>query len=371
MKIGIDARLYGTRHGGIGRYIENLLKQLESIDHTNQYYVFLQKSNFDSYQPKNNNFTKILADFKAYSFGEQLIFPKILNKYHLDLVHFTHFNAPVLYRGKFIITIHDLIISHYPSSRATTLHPVIYKIKLFFYNLVINQLASRAKKIITVSEYSKKDIVKLLPVKATKVAVTYEGVGIPVKSNAICNNVKSRLGISNDFILYVGSAYPHKNLEKLISAFNQIIKINSGLQLVLVGDKNYFYNQLAIIIKEKGLQDSVKLTGYLEDNDLACLYQEAKLYVFPSLIEGFGLPPLEAQSYGLPVLSSFNSCLPEILGDSALYFNPNNSKELAELVMDTLNNDDVTLRLKSRGFDNVKKYSWEKCANQTLAEYQK
>ncbi len=370
MKIGIDARLYGTKHGGLGRYSENLIKQLEKIDYNNQYFIFLQKSNFDYYQPQNKNFKKVLADFSVYSFKEQLLFPFLLKKYKLDLVHFAHFNAPIFYAGKFIVTIHDLIISHYADSRATTLNPIIYKIKVWFYRLVIKIVTKKSAKIITVSEYTKKDIIKLLNINDSKIFVTYEGVDLPKESNIDCAKLKNDLMITKDFLLYVGSAYPHKNLEKLILAFEDVIVQKKNLQLVLVGKKNYFYNRLEKIIKDKKLSNDILLTDYLSDDELSCLYKTAKLYILPSLIEGFGLPPLEAQSYGLPVLSSSATCLPEILGDSALYFDPNNTTELTKLIINTINNQNIIADLKIKGFDNLGRYSWSKCALETIKQYQ-
>ena len=371
MKIGIDARLYGPKHGGIGRYIENLIKQLEQIDQQNQYFIFLQKSNFSDYKPSNINFKSVLADFKIYGWKEQVLFPFLLNKYQLDLVHFPHFNAPIFYSGQFMVTIHDLIISHYPSSRATTLNPIIYRFKLFIYKFVVKIIAKRAKKIITVSEYSKIDIVKLLSVPSSKIIVTYEGVDLPISNQTNCQDIKSSLGIKKDFLLYVGSAYPHKNLEMLIEAFGHLIAETSEYQLVLVGNNNHFYDRLKQNTQSKKFANSVIFTGYLSDESLTCLYQSAKLYIFPSLIEGFGLPPLEAQSHGLPVLSSSSTCLPEILGDSVIYFEPNNPRALAKLIGDTINNQELMTSLKQRGLDNLKQYSWLKCAIETLKEYQK
>jgi glycosyltransferase involved in cell wall biosynthesis len=366
MKIGIDARLYGTKHGGIGRYIENLIKQLEKIDKKNQYFIFLQKNNFDDYNPKNNNFKKVLANFKVYGFGEQFIFPFLLNKHKLDLVHFTHFSAPILYFKKYIVTIHDLIISHYPGSRATTLNPLFYKIKIFFYKIVIKIVASRAKKVVAVSKYTKEDINKLLKINLQKIEVIYEGVDLPRESKLDCIKVKSDLGIKKEFFLYVGSAYPHKNLELLLQVMK---KVDEKYQLVLVGRKNYFYNKLEDEINKLKLENKIILTDYLDDQKLSCLYKSAKLYVFPSLIEGFGLPPIEAQSYGLPVLSSNSSCLPEILGNSAIYFNPNKVDDLKNKLSKIISDTNLREGLIQKGEENIKKYSWQSCAKKTLSLY--
>ncbi|MEK7653131.1 MAG: glycosyltransferase family 1 protein [Patescibacteria group bacterium] len=370
MTIGIDARLYGTRHRGIGRYIEKLIENLEKIDSENQYVVFLQKSNFNEYQPKNPNFKRELADFRAYSIKEQVIFPRILKKHQFNLVHFPHFNVPIFYRGKFVVTIHDLIISHYPDSRATTLPFWLYQIKLFFYRLILNSAAKKANKIIAVSGYTKEDIVNLLHVGQEQVVVTYEGVGIPAVRNENCAEALNNLGILGDYLLYVGSAYPHKNLEKLISAFKIVethchASLPNNLKLVLAGRIDLFYERLKNNINDK----NIIFTGELKDEQLFCLYKNAKAYVFPSLMEGFGLPPLEAQSQGCPVISANSSCLPEILGDSAVYFDPGDIYEMAIKIESVL--DDKILRddLIEKGYENVKKYLWEDCAKKTLVIY--
>jgi len=379
MRIGIDARLFGTRHGGIGRYAQQLLKELELIDTANEYFVFLDSNGMTDYQPKNSNFKKIKADFRAYSLGEQLIFPFLLAKHRLDLVHFTHFNVPLLFRGKFVVTIHDLIISHYPSHRATTLNPMLYKTKLFFYDWVVASSARRAKKIIAVSDFTKKDIAHLLKVDSSKIRTVYEGVDLPAVSEADTASVLSRLKLSGDFLLYVGSAYPHKNLEKLLEAFAIIVANRPSLKLVLVGKINHFYNELQKKIEDMAqaagpfperFKEKVILTGYLDDSELAVLYRQAKLYVFPSLIEGFGLPPLEAQSYGLPVVSSDRSCLPEVLGDSAIYFDPENIGEMAEKIELMLSDDNLRQQKITAGDHNLKRYSWKKMAQEISKIYQ-
>lgn len=366
MKIGIDARLYGAAHRGLGRYTQKLIENLEKIDNHNQYFIYLQKDGLISYQPQNKNFQKVLADWRVYSWSEQIIFPRLLKKYNLDLMHFTHFNAPLFYREKFSVTIHDLIISHYPDSRATTINPLLYKIKLFFYQLVIKSAAKRAKKIIAVSNYTKNDIIKLFKISPNKIAVTYEGVDLPQDQRTDCRSVLAALDIAGDYLLYVGSAYPHKNLEKLIFAFQIIAQDKNNFQLVLVGRIDYFYQRLKNEIKNLDLQSKVIFTDYINDEQLACLYQRARAYVFPSLMEGFGLPPLEAQNYGLPVISSSASCLPEILGDSAIYFNPLNMQDMADKIKLILENKVLRNELVSKGIDNVSRYSWAQCAQETL-----
>lgn len=404
MRIGIDARLYGAKHGGIGRYAAELIKNLEQQDRKNDYFIFLARDNFDDYIPRNPNFKKISADFKVYGVFEQLLYPFLLYRHNLDLMHFTHFNAPILYGKKFIVTIHDLIISHYPSSRATTLNPWLYKIKLAAYDFLISRVARKAKKIIAVSEFTKNDIVRLLKAAPEKISVIYEGVDLPcvimdegnsneyrvVKKKSTSDVTKSitqgepaggatgsaevfdELGIKGDYLMYVGSAYPHKNLEKLIEAFGLLAKDFSNLQLVLVGKNNFFYERLKVFAAAHlppETRERVIFAGYRSDEEIARLYRQAKVYVFPSLLEGFGLPPLEAQNFGLPVVSSDRSCLPEILGDSALYFDPENILDMAEKIKTALNDENLRQKLIIAGEANIKKYSWGKMAKEIREMY--
>lgn len=365
MKIAIDARMLGER--GIGRYIEQLILNLEKIDNTNQYYVILTKDNFDKYTPKNQNFNKIIANFRWYSLKEQLLFPNFLNKYNFDLVHFTHFNVPILYRKPYIVTIHDLIILKFPTIKASTLSPIIYKIKKFFSKIVIKHAIKYAKNIITVSEFTKNDVISYFNLKdkyIDKINVIYEGV---TKLNTessdnieILNNIKK----IKPYIIYVGSAYPHKNLENLCDAFKNIDDLN----LVLVGKKDFFYNRLEIQYKDL-INKKIFLTDYLDDNTLSLYFKNALFYVFPSLYEGFGLPPLEAMQYGVPILSSNASCLPEILKDSAEYFNPNDVKDITDAINKLKNNLIKLEELKNIGLLFYRRYSWLDMAKKTLNIY--
>ncbi len=174
MRIGIDARFYGPSGGkGIGRYTQQLITNLEKIDNENEYFVFLRQENFDLYQPKNKKFHKVLADYRWYSFKEQIYFPFKLYKYHLDLVHFLHFNIPLFYFGRFVVTIHDLI--HQNSSRESSTLPFLaFYLKKLAYFMIIKSAIKRAKKIITVSNFSKKEIIKYYRIKSDKIFVTYE-----------------------------------------------------------------------------------------------------------------------------------------------------------------------------------------------------
>jgi glycosyltransferase involved in cell wall biosynthesis len=382
MRIGIDARLYGPENRGLGRYIQKLIKYLEKIDQKNQYIIFLRKANWDNYQPRNSNFKKVLADYRCYSLKEQIFMPWKIWQQKLDLIHFPHYNVPILLalaKGcwsvpKFIVTIHDLVISRFPDQRATTLNPFLYKIKLWAYRLVIWLAVKRAKKIITVSEFTKKELVDYFKVSSKKITVTYEGVepekstiyDLRSKRQQISRETNKYQSISSPYFLYVGAAYPHKNLENLLRVFKSF---TSHYYLVLVGRQDYFYQRLKKEAQEMGLEKKVIFTGHLDDQALSQIYQNAFLYIFPSYYEGFGLPGLEAMAHGLPVVASQAGSLPEIFEEAALYFNPNDVEDMIRVINRVVNDENLRRDMVKKGFEQIKKFSWQRCAERTLEIY--
>ena len=337
MKIGIDARFYGPTGKGLGRYTQKLVDNLEQIDRENEYFVFLRTDNFDEYRPRHDNFHKVLADYRWYTFAEQIRMPILLNKYALDLVHFPHFNVPLLYRKKFVVTIHDLILIHFPTLRGTTLNPLFYRVKFLAYKWAIGSAIRRSKKIIAVSDFTRSDILSHYAVSPEKIARTYEACDDFCRlSDADEPAVLKKYGLPVDdyaiikpYLLYVGNPYPHKNLERLIRAFSLLQKDNEGLFLVLVGKDDFFYQRLKMLVKRENI-NNVIFAGHVTDEDLDIIYKKAKLYVFPSLYEGFGIPPLEAMAKGVPVASSDHPCMQEVLGDSAFYFDARAEKNIAD-----------------------------------------
>ncbi len=372
MRIGIDARFYGPNIG-IGRYLQELITNLEKIDQQNEYVIFLRRDNFDLYQSQNLNFKKALTDIPWYGIKEQIFLPFKFLKYRLDILHFPNYNVPLLClipkitaKKGIILTIHDLI-SYQKNASASTLHPLIFKIKRFLFLLLINRAIKLSKKIFTVSKHSKQEIMKFHKINPEKIIVTYEAA-----NNIIMNNESSillKLKISQPYLLYVGNAYPHKNLEKLVDAFD-IISKEENIKLVLVGKIDYFYNRLKKIIIDRGLEEKIILTDVINDGDLNCLYRNALLYTFPSLMEGFGLPGLEAMKRGLPVICSNIEVFSEIYGEAAQYFEPLNVSDMAKVILDLIKNPALRDNLVNKGLEQVKKFSWEKCARETLDVYQ-
>lgn len=371
MKIGIDARFFGRMGKGLGRYTQKLIEHLEAIDRENQYVVFLRRENFDEYQPYNKNFTKVLADYRWYSFAEQLFFPRLLNKYKFDLMHFPHFNVPILYRRKFVLTIHDLILLHFPTLRATLLNPLFYWMKYVAYKWAIGSAISRAQKIIAVSNFTKNDIIGQYPRALEKITVTHEACDDLCRiSNVPPHLILEKCGIIKPYLLYVGNAYPHKNLEKLIDAFELISAEHPNMQLALVGKEDFFYKRLKEYSFRKNVAN-VHFLGFVSDQDLDVLYRFAGVYVFPSLYEGFGLPPLEAMAKGAVVVSSDHACMKEVLGDAAIFADAKNAEGFANAVINVLDDKNLRQELVQRGYQQIKKYSWEKMVHETLLIYLK
>ncbi|KKU83084.1 hypothetical protein A2973_00515 [Candidatus Gottesmanbacteria bacterium RIFCSPLOWO2_01_FULL_49_10] len=367
MKIGIDARL--IRETGVGRYIRNLVGELATQDKTNEYVVFLRASAYDSFSPPNARWSKALAEVPWHTFAEQLIMPWILFNARLDLVHIPYFNIPIFYPGRMVATIHDLTILHFDTGKATTLPLLFYKFRRLGYRIALELGLRRARAILAVSKTTKQEVVDHFGIDPMKIIVAYEGVDEKVKSQK--SKVKSQKPlIENPYFLYVGNAYPHKSLETLLRAFNKFLQVptsSNQVRLVLVGKDDFFYRRIMEYVHNLNLDDNVIFFGQADDRQLANLYAHAIALVFPSLMEGFGLPALEALALGCPVIVSDIPVFHEILGDQATYFHPSDFKELAQKLSaavakrSAINQDKVS-RLLTR-------YSWSTLSSETLRVY--
>lgn len=383
--IGIDARFYGPIGKGLGRYTQEIVDNIINIDKDNHYTIFLGPNNFDEFivpRGEENRIKKVLVNIRWYTIKEQLLFPYYIAKEKLDLMHFTHFNVPLMTPVKFVVTIHDLILTKFPTLRATTLHPLFYRFKNWSYKKVIWQALRRAKKIITVSEFTRQDIVSQFNIKEDKIEVTYEGVANLAKGNDSLFVKKlddSKIvpdKITQKFLLYIGNAYPHKNLERFVRVFKKLWEEDPQLHLVLVGKEDYFYKRLKEFSKDLEIYNEngdspVFFAGYLPDLELEYLFKKALAYIFPSLYEGFGLPPLEAMAKGCPVVSSDRSSMPEVLGPAAVYFNPENETDMALKIKELINSPVEREKHIALGLKQVKKYNWWECAYKTSLVYQK
>lgn len=370
MKIGIDARFIGPEGTGLGKYTEKLIENLQKIDNKNSYYIFLRQSNWHFLGLQNNNFKKVLADISWYSLQEQLKMAGIFNSQNLDLLHVPHFNVPILYRKKFIVTIHDLIHHNFPQESVSTKNPLIYKLKRGAYKLTINNAIKKSVKIITPSNHVKEELIGTFKINQSKISVIYEAAEeeyqkAPTKKP---ENLLKKYSIKKPYLIYVGNAYPHKNLEKLFEAI-KILNKNSKLNLVVVTARNVFSKRLEAQIAKNNLEQSVQVTPYIQSDELNSILRSSEAYLFPSLSEGFGIPGLNAMAAGVPVLASNIPTLQEIYQNAAVYFDPKNPTDIANKVNNLLKSKKTKDDLVKKGFVLVKKYSWQKMAKETLREY--
>lgn len=368
MKIGIDCRMYSSKFTGIGRYTFELIRHLAEINHDNEYMLFFNEPEYSEWQRPAENFQKVLVNSPHYSLKEQTKFLYHLIHAKLDLMHFTHFNAPIFYTRPSIVTIHDLTLSFFPGNKMNNpLHRAAYHVTL-------RSATHHAKKIIAVSEYTKKDLEKLLHINPEKISVIYEAVNDELQKIEDEKKIKKTLkkfGINKAYILYTGVWRNHKNLVNLIKAFARLRNhYNLDYKLVMTGREDPKYPEVKEAIDECNLAQDTHLTGLVSEEELQMLYSGAHGYCLPSLYEGFGLSPLEAMKCGIPVAVSKLSCLTEICGEeNALFFDPYHVNDMAEKLVTLCTNAAVREQLIKNGKKHIENFSWKKMARETLKVY--
>lgn len=365
MRIGIDARYWGTKDTGIGRYVQNLVLHLAKVDKENDYFIF----GGEEIKPEIEKFPRfkwIKLTTKPYTATEQLVNPAVFMKAKLDLLHVPHFNAPIFYPGKLVITLHDLI-KHLSIGRTTTTLPFYqYWTKHLLYRIVVRINLAKAVAVITPANYWRDYLIKHFAISPEKIFVTYEAAtkSLVVKTKTLPPEILHRYGIEKPYIIYTGNLYPHKNVPFLINAVKRFnLSHEHQLTLALVCGRDDAFR------KTVTPDETVKYLGFVPDEDLAILYGQALALVQPSLIEGFGLIGLEAMLVGLPVLSSNATVLPEIYEDAALYFDPRNEDQLVSLLSRLFSDQEIIVSLIEAGRKRVKEFSFDKMARQTLAVY--
>jgi len=367
MRIGIDARLIDET--GVGRYIRNLIQELTLLDSSHTFVVFLLPSAYKEFHLPAGRWEKRIANVHWHTIQEQVVMPIVFRKAHLDLVHIPYFAIPIFYTKPYIVTIHDLTVLHYQTGKATTLPYILYFLKWIGYYLVLRIGLAKAKHIIAVSKTIKEDLRQSFGMSKDKITVTYEGVDKKM-SNVKCLPVRQAGQMSNvklPYFLYVGNAYPHKNLHFLIQAFAKFKESSQGkdFHLVFVGSDTSFYTHLHTFVDTLPCKDAIQFTGAITDEDLVGAYTYAHALVFPSLSEGFGLPALEAIRFGCPVICSDIPIFHEILQEYVTYFDP---KSVASLVSVLTN---VSKKRVVPGMNILARYSWKTMAAQTLAIYER
>jgi len=364
MRIGLDGRFWSKEAAGLARYSRELVKNLLTIDRKNHYFLFLLADDYQNLDFNAKNLTPIKIDSPHYSAAEQFKFPFELTRTRCDFIHFLSFNHPIFWSGKFIITVHDLTLYFYPDfSKKTIFHYQAMR-------LVMSNAIKRAVKIICPSESTKQDIIRKFKNQKSKIKVTYEGVPAEFKpmTAAKIERFKKQKGLTKPFILYLGQWRAHKNLIRLVSAFEMARK-KFNFQLVLGGKADSSYSELMTKINQSSAKSDIICPGFIPESDLPLWYSAATAFVFPSLYEGFGLPPLEALSCGTPVAASDISSLPEILGPAAMYFDPKDLEQISDSLYHLVADQELRKEMTKKGLEQAKKFSFQKMANQTLAVY--
>ena len=359
-KIVIDARGLG---GSSGRNVERLIYYLQHIDHDNTYTILLSPSDFEAWRPTSPNFEKVLCPHKEFTFAEQFGLKKQLESLHPDLVHFSMVQQPVWYNASPVVTtMQDLTTTRFKNPDKNVL---VYWFKQQVYKWVNRRVTRTSRHIITISEFVKNDLVDLYHVSPDKITVTLESAD-PLADES--QPVEALQG--KKFIMYVGRPTPHKNLRRLIDAFVVLQQKHPGLVLALAGKKdgNYARHEAYVVVNNI---KNVHFTGFISDAQLRWMYEHTAVYCFPSLSEGFGLPGLEAMHHGAPVASSNATSLPEVNGDAAHYFDPYDVDDIARAIDELISDESLRQKLIAAGYENLKRFSWEKMARQTLEVYKR
>ena len=361
--------MLGNRHGGIGRYVSELTKRILELDPINQYFLFFNQNNVDYLDIENlKNFSQaclVPTKIRHYSLAEQLLFPRILNKYKLNLVHFPNFNVPLRYKAPFVVTIHDMV--HHKIGGAKKSHILHFQA----YKKIIKNAALKSEYVITVSESSKKDICEILKISADKVKVIYEGPFLTQLANEKqVVDIKRQFMINRPYFLFVGVLERKKNLMALTQGFDLFLrKFKYNFDLVIAGqtDKHYpTVKRQALNIK---FRDHLIFTDFVNDQELAALYQGAYAFVSASLHEGFGLPGVEAMQFGLPLVVSNIDVFNEIYDNAAIYFDPHDLNDIAEKMFLVVRDNQFYLKLRQQSFARGQLFDWEETAQKTLEIY--
>jgi glycosyltransferase involved in cell wall biosynthesis len=363
VRIGIDARK--LHDFGIGTYIRNLLRELAHIDQTTEYVLFCKPDDTEIAGGFGRNFRAVPEAAGRYSVAEQLTLPLAAWRERLDLFHAPHYVLPVLTPSRSVVTIHDCIHLMFPEYLSRVGHAYAYA--------SLWTAAHKSDRIFTVSEQSKRDILKFFSVPPEKIVVTPNAIDDRFSvspSQEHLEQIRERYQLSHAYLLYVGNIKPHKNLERLIEAFHLVrSQGRPELELLIIGDEMSRMQSLRRTVHRLQLHRYVRVLGFVPDTTLAVLYRLASVFVFPSLYEGFGLPPLEAMASGTPVVTSNVSSLPEVVGDAAVLVDPYSPEAIAEGILAVLRSSHLRDDLRERGLNRVKAYSWRRSAERVREVY--
>lgn len=357
-KVLFNGLLYSKQGAGISNYTKNIINNL--INKENIEFLILDelKKQYENYE--NINFLTDIKNSRQRILTEQLKLLKEYKKY--EVIHFPDYATPVLSSSKKIATIHDMAVF--------TVGECYTKGQVATKKFLLDNTVKSADKIICISNFTYNELKRYYPnVDDNKIEIIHNGFNKPVIKNK--SVPLEKFNINSDYILFVGTISPSKNLVRLMKAFKEVININTNLKLVIVGKNGWKFNEVYDSIENLGLNNNVVFTGYVSTDELESLYNKSMFVVYPSLYEGFGLPPLEALSRGKTILVSNIPVLKEILGEAAFYCDPYNVEDIAKNMLRLINNIEYRNSKKDLAIKTVNLYSWEKCANETYKVYEK
>jgi glycosyltransferase involved in cell wall biosynthesis len=364
VRIGIDARK--LHDFGIGTYIRNLLRHLGRLDRETEFVILCRPEDRETLAATGANFRAVAESAANYSVAEQVRIPLALRREGVTLFHAPHYVLPPLVRCRSVVTIHDCIHLMFPQYLPN-------RFALAYARTSIALAARRATRIMTVSQSSKRDILRFVDVEPARIDVIYNAYDErfeiePDEEDVV--RVRERYQLHDEFVLYAGNVKPHKNLERLIEAFNLVRSRGlDHLKLVLIGDEISKYAALRRAVHRYQLHKYVRFLGYLPHETLAVMYRLAGVFVFPSLYEGFGLPPLEAMASGTPVVTSNVSSLPEVAADAALLVDPYDPVAIADGIESVLADESLRADLRRRGLARARQFSWEQSVRRVREIY--
>ena len=367
MRVGIDAHSVGMGAGGNETHYDNLIRWIPRLDTTNEYVFYfshLDAERMRAYAPHERIRAKQLP-FRSSYLRVPLALPQAIRRDRLDVFH-AQYVLPPFTRCRTLLTIADIAYEHYPES-----FPAVQRIRC---KLLIPASARKADHILTVSEFSKRDICSSYGIDPVRVTVTHHGVDegfVPVDASQAREDLVKAYRIEGPFVLYVGRVQARKNLIRLTEAFAALKKRGLAHQLVIVGKQDYQAEQLVAKIDELGLKEEVIFTGYVPTGDLPKFYSAAEAFVFPSIFEGFGLPVIEAMACGAAVVTSYGSSLEEVAGDAALLIDPHSTESITTAIDRVLRDDALREELRRRGIARAKQFSYRDAAARTIKLYEK
>lgn len=372
MKIGIEAqRLFRPHKHGMDIVVLELIRSLQSIDNHNEYYIFIKSDEDSACLCETHNFHIVLIPACNYVIWEQLLLPYYANKYDVDILHCTSNTAPLFLSMPLILTLHDVIFMEKTKEKNTSSN--YQKYGNLYRKWLVPKIISKCKKVITISEVEKANIIKTLRLKQESVTVVHNGVSkrFGIKPNPIeIQKVKENLGLTADYFLFLGNVEPRKNVKNTIIAFVTFAEKNPTIKLVITGLSPSFVEKILAVINKKEYGSQFVITDFVDDATLMALYAEAKVFLYPSLREGFGLPILEAMAFGVPVVTSNISAMPEVAGDAAFLVNPYSMAEITEAMTIAYQNESLRSKKILLGYDRPNVFTWTKTAVKVLEIYE-